>query len=384
MELHTKDNRNFTNQLPRWAIGCHIGLISIFTLLGIGVIVLGAIEVPEMGLGFFILFFAIGVALLGLSWKGYKNLREYLDIVINIQLGENGYDYYAKDKTKGEEHHIFLPYENINYVLIGMDYRLKAKTKFVHSENQQIRTKFVKVRSAKIIIYGVDTNNQVRVTSFPHADEKSLYDWIGVLQKNEVDIFHTDKALTATPRDPDVIETIPKEPFDGKLSFVMGSEADDFDNLFLTEKQQEMLKKRKKKDRKNGFLFTILLSIFQIIMVSIWFPHWDIVEGSFSDSSGEFIALFFTVLLQLLNYANKGLVKWYEPIRDMVIIYLGILIGILLSPDERASFNPAVQSYAMWTIGAFLVLYYGMKVYSWFQNLWKKFWSTNKKENSRF
>ncbi|WP_010280915.1 hypothetical protein [Bacillus timonensis] len=384
MELQTKDNRNYTNQLPKWAIGCHIGLIFIFVLLGMSVFVLGVKEVSETGLGFSILLFVIGVTFLGFSWFAYRNLRKYLDIVITIQLGDNGYEYYAKNKKKGEEQHIFLPYENIKYVLIGMDYRLKAKSKLHSGDNYQMRTKFLKVRSSKIIIYGIDTTNQVRVTSFPHAEQKSLDVWIDVFKKNGVTIFHTDKALTATPRNPDVIESIPKELFEGSLSFVMGSEAEDFDNLFLTEKQQEVLAEKKKKNRKNGFLFTILLSLSQIMMVCFWFPHWDIVGDSFSDSSGEFVALFCTVLLQFFIYVYKGRVKWYEPIRDMAIIYIGIFIGILLSPDERTTFQSAVQTYAMMTIGAFLFFYFGMKVYSWFGHLWNNIGKTKQKEDSRF
>ncbi|THE10333.1 hypothetical protein E1I69_19150 [Bacillus timonensis] len=380
MELQTKDNRNFTNQLPKWAIGCHFGLISIFFLLGIVLFVFGVNELSEMGLGFSLLLFAIGAVSLGFSWFSYKNVRKYLDIIFNIQLGENGYDSYTRDKKKNEEEHIFLPYEKIKYVLIGMDYRLKAKSKIHSGENYQMRTKFVPVRSAKVIIYGVDANNQVKVTSFPHADQQSLFDWIDVFQKNGVEILHTDKALTATPRHPDVLESIPKKRFDGTLSFVMGSEADGLDNIFLTEKQQEVLEEKNKKNRKNGFLFTALLSFLQLFMVCFWFPHWDIVEDSFGDNSGEFFALFFTVLLQFFIYLKMGRVKWFEPIRDMFILCIGILLGVLVSPDERTTFPQAVQSYAIMTIGAFLFLYYGMKVYSWFQRLWK----TNKREDTHF
>nr|WP_304217211.1 hypothetical protein [Fredinandcohnia onubensis] len=258
MELQTKDNLKFTNQLPKWAIGCHIGLISIFFLIGIGVFVLAAKEVSETGLTLSILLFAIGFVFLGFSWFSYKNLRKYHDVVINIQLGENGYDSYVKDKKMNEEHHISIPYENMKYVLIGMDYRLKAKSKIQSGENYNMRTKFVTVRSAKVFIYGVDTNDQLKVTSFPHADEKSLYVWIGVFQKHGVEIYHTDKALTATPSNPEVIESIPKNLFDGTLSFVIGSEAKGLDNLFLTEAQKKIMDKNEKKNTKNAILYTTL------------------------------------------------------------------------------------------------------------------------------
>lgn len=372
MELQTKDNRKFTNQLPKWAIGCHIGLISIFFLIGIGVLVLAAKEVSETGLSFSILLLAMGIVFLWFSWFCYKNLRKYRDIVINIQLGENGYDSYVKDKKENEEHHIFIPYENMKYVLFGMDYRLKAVSMIHSGENYNMRTKFVTVRSAKVFIYGVDANNQLKVTSFPHADEKSLYDWIGVFQKHGVEIYHTDKALTATQSNPDIIESIPKKHFDGTLSFVIGSEAEGLDNLFLTEEQKKIMEKNEKKNRKNGLLFTTLLSFLQLLMVCFWFPSWDIVGKSFSDNSGEFVALFCTILLQFFIYVKMGHVKWYEPLRDMFILYLGIIIGLQLSPDERLTFEPAVQGYAMMTIGAFLFLYYAMKVSSCFKKRGKK------------
>lgn len=247
MELQTKDNRSYTNQLPKWAIGCHIGLISVFLFIGICGLGLSFSEFSEMGLGFSILLFAIGVTFVGFAWFSYKNLRNYLDIVIHIQLGDKGYDSYVKDKLKGEEQHIFLPYEKMKYVLIGMDYRLNAKSKIAHSDNYQLRTKFSKVRSAKLFIYGVDSTNQIRVTSFPHAEKQSLYDWIDVFLKHKVDIFHTDQALTATPSVPEIIESIPKEQFDGKLSFVIGSEAENTDTFFLTDEQKESLHTQSKK-----------------------------------------------------------------------------------------------------------------------------------------
>ena len=382
MELQTKDNRNFTNQLPEWAMGCHIGLISIFFIMGISIFGFTIKEVSETGFGLSLLLFALGIVFLGFSWFCYKNLRKYLDLVINIQLGDNGYDSYVKDKKLNEEHHIFIPFENMKYVLIGMDYRLKAKSKIQSGENYNLRTKFVPVRSAKVLIYGVDTTNQVKVTSFPHADEKSLNDWIGVFQKHGVEIYHTDKALTATPSNPTVIESIPMKKFDGKLSFVIGSEAEGLDNLFLTEEQKKIMDKNEKKNRKNGLLYTTLLSFVQLLLICFWFPSWEIVGESFSDSSGEFVALFCTILIQFFIYIKLGHVKWYEPLRDMFILYLGIFIGLQLSPDVRITFEPAVQGYAMMTIGAFLFLYYAMKISSWLKKLGKKIGRTQK--DSRF
>ncbi|WP_010098052.1 hypothetical protein [Ornithinibacillus scapharcae] len=297
MEMQTKDNLNFTNQLPKWAIGCHIGLISLFVLLGMGMFVLTALEVSETGLGFSILLLAIGVVFLGLSWFAYKNLRKYLDLIIKVSVSEQGYDYYAKDKRKGVEHKFFLPYEKMTYVLIGMDYRMMAKYKYsVHHDS----TKLVPVRSAKIVIRGVSTDNRLEVTSFSHWDQQSLHKWIEVFQKHGVDIFHTDKALTAVPDNPEVIESIPKEKFEGSLSFVIGSEADDLENIYLTEEQQVLVEEKEKRGQKNGIYFTLLISMAQIIMICAWFPHWEIVDKSFSDSSGEFVALLFTILSQFL------------------------------------------------------------------------------------
>lgn len=369
MEMQTKDHFNFTNQLPKWAIGCHIGLISLFFLLGMGMFFFTVKEVSETGLVISIPLFVIGIVFLGLSWFSYKNLQKYLDFIIKIHVGEKGYNYYAKDKKKGIEQEFSLPYENMKYVLIGMDYRLKAKYKYsVHHD----RTKLIPVRSAKILICGVSTNNQLEVTSFAHWDEGSLTKWIDIFQKHGVDIFHTDKALTATPNNPEVIESIPKKRFEGTLSFEVGSEADGLDNIFLTEKQQELIEEKEKKGRKSGLYYTILLSISQIMMICLWFPQWEIVDKSFSDSSGEFVALLFTLLSQFFIYIKMRKIKWYEPIRDIFIIYLGILIGIQLSPDERTTFPFAVQGYAMMTICSFLLLYYGVKLSSWFQRLRKK------------
>ncbi|MCH1627509.1 hypothetical protein [Fredinandcohnia quinoae] len=369
MEMQTKDNLNYTSQLPKWAISCHIGLISIFLLLGMGMFVLTVIEVLETGLGFSILLFMIGVFFFGLSWFSYKNLRKYLDVIVKISVGEKGYDYYEKDKKRRIEHDIFLPYENMKYVLIGMDYRIGAKYKYsVHYDS----VKLIPLRIAKILICGVSTQNRLEVLSFSHSTEKSLNKWLDVFRKQGVQIFHTDKALSATPNNPEAIELIPKERFEGTLSFVIGSEAEGLNDMFLTKKQQAFIEEKEKRSRKNGIYYTTLVAISQIIMICFWFPHWEIVDRSFGDSSGEYFALLFTIISQAIVYIKMRKIKWYEPIRDMIIIYIGILVGIKLSPDERTIFQSAVQGYAIMAIGAFLFLYYGIKIYSWFQRLGKK------------
>ncbi|WP_231507762.1 hypothetical protein [Bacillus sp. UNC41MFS5] len=65
-------------------------------------------------------------------------------------------------------------------------------------------------------------------------------------------------------------------------------------------------------------------------------------------------------------------VKWYEPIIHMAILYIGIILGRTLSPDDRSNFHTAVEEYAVMVIGGFLFFFYVYKLYSWIQKIRKK------------
>lgn len=124
--MQTTNNLSFTNQLPKWAIAFHIGLVIFFLLIGLGLMFLSVIEGIGEEFGLFLL--GLSAVFLGLSWYAYNNIQKYLKFIVKIDLGGNGYDYYVKDQKKGEESHSFLSYEHMKYVLIGMDYQLMPES----------------------------------------------------------------------------------------------------------------------------------------------------------------------------------------------------------------------------------------------------------------
>lgn len=100
MEMQTDGKRGFTNQLPKWAIVAHIVLISFLFLFGVGLLYISIKEWIMDGMGLSIFLLVLSFIPLGLSWFSYRNLKIYLDFIVKINLTDQGYHYYFKDKKK--------------------------------------------------------------------------------------------------------------------------------------------------------------------------------------------------------------------------------------------------------------------------------------------
>ncbi|MBB2483039.1 hypothetical protein H5P36_23030 [Bacillus sp. APMAM] len=367
MEMQTDGKRGFTNQLPKWAIVAHIVLISFLFLLGVGLLYISIKEWIMDGMGLSIFLLVLSFIPLGLSWFSYRNLKIYLDFIVKINLTDQGYHYYFKDKKNNHEEYVLLPYGKINYVLIGVDYQ----TTYRKIPGREV-PKTISLRLAKLMIYGLSSNNEQKVVCFSHGEQASLDEWLKVFQEHHVAIFQTDKALTSIPNTPEAVEQVPKEVFEGKLPFVIGSESKDTNNVFMTKEQKQLEEIQIRKRQKKSIIFITILSLLQIIIICFWSPYWDIIGKEFSDYNGNFFAIVFTYLYLLLMYLYIKRVKWYFPIRDAVILAVGILIGSFLSTDPRHSFHIAVIKYLYIICGWFLFVYYAIKLYKWFQAKQKK------------
>lgn len=378
LEMQTKDNRKFTNQLPKWAIGFHTGLISVFSIIGLGLIVIAVLWMMNNEIGVAITTFGIGILFSWLGWFCFKNLQKYLDYVFEIELRQTGYYTYSKDKKKNEEKEIFLTYERMEYVLIGMDYQLIPKQKV---RAGTITAKLVPYRAAKFMFYGKDANEQSEVLSFTHADLAIIDAWIDVLQANNVTIFHTDMALRATPNTPEGIKAVPKSSYKGSLLFKPGSEAEDLDNIFYTDDQKKILAKKSEARRKKGFYLTLTLTLLQVIMIYFYFPSWEIEEGLFSEDSDEIFAVLFTVMAMFAIYIYKRQVRWYDPIRDMLILGIGIWIGTMISPATHPDFQSGVGVYSTIIFMIVLVVVYLFKLFGWIGKK-KKEWKNNREKTT--
>lgn len=357
IEMQSKDNRRFTNQLPKWAIIFHIVFISIFSIIGIAFLIIAITSINE-NVGMAITMFGISCLFCWLGWFSYKNLRNYLDYIFKIEIRETGYYTYSKDKKKNEEKEIFLPFEKMEYVLIGIDYQLIPQYRAGKSVPS-----LVPHRVAKLMFNGKSSSGHSEVLSFSIGNRETLNDWIEFIKANHVTIFHTDMALGATPNNPEGLQAVPKRLYEGSLLFEPGTKAEDMENIFYNEKQKMAIEKKEKIRRKRGIYFTFLLAILQIIMICLWFPSWDIDGSSFSDDSDESIAAVMTLLSLFFIYIYMRRVRWYDPIKDLFIIGAGIQIGVLFTPAAHPTFPSAVWEYAF-TI--FLIFFFVVYLFKWF------------------
>ncbi|PGT88985.1 MULTISPECIES: hypothetical protein [Bacillaceae] len=361
MEMFSKDHRFFSNKLPNWAVGAHVTLILFLLLLGLGITYLAFTVALGSSLGSFLLLLFAALIILFLALFGYKNLRKYLDYAIKVELRDDGYYYSFHNKKTRKTEEILLPYQKIDYVLIGKSYILLPK-------NEQtldgIKPRLKKVAQAKLYIKGSSTLEKEEVLTFKIGHNEMFDEWVRVFRENQVPLYHTELSLNKTPNTSEAIAGIPKQEYEGTLSFTIGDIISDFakDDVYLTEE----IKMRLEKSRKRRHSYSVFIALVQIPMVSLWFPHFPIEDGFFS--SIDMLPWLLTLIaLFIVNAGNR---KWYKPLLDGFLVVLAINIGTLLSTNQTEEFSEAVLSYNLMVTIFFLA---GSYLYMFSRWLWGKF-----------
>lgn len=362
MELFSKDHRVFSNKLPNWAIGAHVTIIICFILLGLGITYLAFAVGFGSGYGAFLLILFAALMVFLLAIFAYKNLRKYLDYAVKVELRDDGYfnSFHNKKTIKTEE--ILLPYEKMEYVLIGKSYLLMPMNAQTFNG---IEPRLKKVAQAKLFIKGTSSLGEEEVLTFQIGNHEMFDEWIRVFREKQVPLYCTELSLNLTPNTLDAIASIPKQEYEGTLSFNIGDISSDFtnDDEYLTDEIKMRLEKRKKR----GKFYSAIIALVQIPMVSLWFPHFPIEDGFFSSES-DMLPWLLTLLG--LFVINIGKIKWYKPLLDGVLVVLAINIGSLLATNKTEEFSEAVLSYNLMITIFFLA---GIYLYMFSRWLWGKF-----------
>lgn len=354
IEMQRKTNRLFTNELPKWALIVHKVMIFLLFLVAVPLCVLSLIALfTEDDLSIFLFLGIIGG---GVFWFGrfcYKNLLQYTQQRLIVELREDGYFTSFSNQKTNEKQTIFLPFAGMKYVLLGMDYQYAVKAT---PRSTGPGGKVVFYRVVKLMISGISSDRKHEVVSFPIGDQPTLDEWVNVFQANQVPVLVTDKALSAVPYTKEGIDAVPKAPYQGTLPFRIGSEAKELDNVFLTEEQQKQQAEKKKKNRKRMRGFLIGLGILQMLMVRYWFIDWRVVDESvFSDKADDTLVLFLTLIgLLVIRFFTQSS-RWFDPLVDMLVLFGGLTVGLLwtlVSVSVPDGFSFAVYSH--WLLNCFL------------------------------
>ncbi|SES05512.1 hypothetical protein SAMN04487944_11676 [Gracilibacillus ureilyticus] len=356
MEMFSSDknqHRYISNELPKWAIAAHIALIIFLTLFGLAGIIFSIYIGAESGIVYFLFLLIAGILIISLAIFAYKNLRKYLDNAINIQLREDGYFYRYHNKKENRTGEILLPYETIDYVLIGKSANTTYRT--TYSSFIGMRHKLSWMVSARFMIKGED-----KILDFTSSNQQFIDDWIRVFQEKHVPLFHTECGVKVTPNTPEAIEAIPKQKYAGKLAFQPGEMMDelDFDDEFLTEQQKQLTQKRNNKKKYAG----IVLGLVHIPLVMLVFPQFPVEDGTFASESDM---LPWIVTLLALYFFNFRKIKWYQPLLDSLILVLCISIAAIVTPGVTEEFKDAVFFYMYTVIAFFLVGKYFFMIFKW-------------------
>ncbi|USG66654.1 hypothetical protein NDK47_04965 [Brevibacillus ruminantium] len=327
IEMQRKHSRLFSNELPKWALVLHIGLISLFFLIALAsllVLVINPFSEEESGL--LVLF---GILIILFTWLGrfaYKNLRLYTKLRMSVELRKDGYFYSYKNQMTKEEKTCFLPFADMDSLLIGMDYQQTVEAEYRPSRPN---AKIVFYQVAKLLISGKSSEGKDEVLFFTLSDAPTVNEWLSVFEANQVRIYCTDQALSAAIPEKEWIEEVPKYPYAGKLSFEIGKKADQLDKVFFSQEQQLEREQQSKKSRKRGFLLLSILGMFQIFMVRYWFIDWPIDDGTFSDDSGMGSAWLFTLLaLAVITFLIKQQ-GFLDLLKAVAALFLSLTIGLL-------------------------------------------------------
>lgn len=362
MEMFSKDHRFFSNKLPNWAIGAHVTVILCLTLLGLGMAYLAFAEAFGSSFGAFLLLLFAALLILLLALFAYRNLRKYLDYAIKVELRDAGYYYSFHNKKTIKTEEILLPYEKIEYVLIGKSYLLMPINEQTFNG---IEPRLKKVAQAKLFIKGISSLEKEEILTFKIGNKEMLEEWVRVFKENQVPLYHTELSLNRTPKTSEAIAGIPKQEYEGILTFTIGDIISDFaeDDEYLMEESKKRLVKRRKRRK----YYSAFIAIVQIPMVCLLFPHFPIEDGFFTSESDMLPWLLTLIALFVVNIGNR---KWYKPLLDGFLVVLAINIGLLLVTNRTDEFSEAVLSYNLMVTIFFLA---GSYLHMFSRWLWGRF-----------
>lgn len=373
MEMYPKKNNNryISSELPKWAIGAHIIIIILVSLLGIGAVYLSIEIAMDNDIKNSLIILLVGIIILVVPFFLYKNLKKYMNNRATIELHEDGYMYRFHNKKTGKIKEVQLPYNQMDYVLIGKTVGYVYRTKYTSRSGVKLAGYFK--TGVRFIIKGRNTDGDKVVLDYNTVGLELIDEWINVFQKKQVPLYSTELIVRKVPNIPEEIDTIPKEKYEGTLPFRIGERINDneyegglFSDEYLTEQQNKQRKVELIKGHKKKNVYIFSLGVIHILLVSLLFPYFPIEDGAFSSDSDLIPGVLTIFALFFINFNH---VKWYRPLVDSIFLVFCISIGTLFAIGATEEFKEAVSYYRNTVVFFFLIPRYIIMIWRWLKKL---------------
>ncbi|MBW8349872.1 hypothetical protein K0H71_10485 [Bacillus sp. IITD106] len=366
IEMREKEDLKYSNDIPRWAKIVHIIILWFFYLIGMAAFVCGILLMfGQLWFGViacfaFSAFFIWAARLIRMSNKMYS------DIVLKCELLEGGYYTYVKNIKTGEELEQFVPFEQMQEVLIARTTRYQSRG----SNHMGFH-----IIGAKIIMKWTDEKGHPQYSLFGLEDSKKLEEWVQRFKQNGIPVYSSAANVNVVQLEDyqTGYDELPKVPYDSDTSSP-GIGTIRYRGLKLWYSSEMREKKREKelmRDKKVFNLILLAMLIGNFLIAVNWMPSWQLDDGMFGDDSPSFMVTGINFMLLLVVGAYwREQVKWYRSLRDVGLILIVQLLGWVFLRSFQSA--PAEMMDAIIVDGLTLALFNGI-VFIIFRIL-RRFW----------
>ncbi len=321
--MSEKEKLKYSNAIPRWAKIVHKIILWFFYLIAFATLVFGvALIFWHQWFGAIACF--AGSGLFGwlsrfIRWSN----KLYTDLDVKCELQEKGYYTAVKNIKTGEEWEQFVPFHQMQEVLIARTTRYQSRGS---------NSLGYHIIGAKIIMKWINEQGNIEYSLFGLEDSKNVEEWVQRFKQNEIPVFSSAVNVNEVKIEDyqKGYEELPKMPYDeDTTSPKVGTIR--YRNLKVWRSSEMEEKKRKKElllDRKVFNLILLAMLVGNFLAALGWMPSWQLNDGTFVDDSPSFVmtGINFILLFIVGAYWRKQ-VKWYRSLRDVGLILFVQLVG---------------------------------------------------------
>lgn len=325
IEMRSKEDLKYSNEIPKWAKIAHIVIISVIALIGAGAFILGGYFIYEGDWLGAPLCLIIGAVIVWAVRMMILGSRLHTDFIFVSELRDGGYYTYFKNRRSGQEDEHLLPYQRMQEVLIG------RKTRYFSSGTAN--TPGYYIISAQVIMQWKDEHGNIDYMLFGLGSRDELAKWVSKFREHGIPLFHTHQNVSeASAADfSSGYHELDKTPL-MSMDALSDIETRRRNNIPIWRSTEMMLRRTSQhaaNDRRifRPMLFIVLLSLFLAAM--LWVPRWPIEEEMFPDSSPSPVISILTVISIVVSRTYwRRKQKWYRPLADTLMILTAYFAGL--------------------------------------------------------
>ncbi|MFD3257029.1 hypothetical protein ACE3MQ_00255 [Paenibacillus lentus] len=343
IEMRSKEDLKYSNQIPKWAKFAHVVIISIIGLIGAGAFVLGGYFVYTGDWLGAILCLIVGIVIVWATRMMIIGSKLHTDFVFVSELRDDGYYTYFKNIKNGHEEEHLIPFQRMQEVLIA------RKTQYMSSGNKDIPGHYIV--GSQIIMQWRDEHGNIDYSLFGIASRSDLSKWVNKFREHNVPLLHTYQNVSEASA-ADFISgyhELDKSPL-SSIDLLSDIETRRRNNIPMWQSAEMKLRRAQQQSGNDRRIFRPMygIALFALFLnAMLWMPYWVIEEEMFADSSPSAVISVLTVLSVIISrtyWRRKR--RWYLPIADILMIlavsFAGLTVARLWRPIPSIYYEAAL------------------------------------------